>query len=86
MELKEITKDYVWVGKWKHATIFFGEGQINNGDCMGTRWRALWSYGVLLCVYLYPPQEEQVTKERSRGVQGGLYAPIPIDADAEIEA
>jgi hypothetical protein len=41
--------------------------------------------GELLCVYIYPPQEEQVPKERSRGVQGGLYAPIKNDEDAEIE-
>jgi len=85
MEMKEITKDYVWVGKWKHATIFKWP-DTHHGDSHGDKLASTMVLsGELLCVYLYPPQEEQVTKERSRGVQGGLYALIPIDADAEIE-
>ena len=65
---------------------FLRRPDTHHGDSHGDKLASTMVLsGELLCVYLYPPQEEQVTKERSRGVQGGLYAPILIDADAEIE-
>ena len=54
---------------WQMETCdkFFGEGQINDSDCMGTRWRVLWSYRENYCVFTF--YHHRKSRSPRRGVE-----------------